>query len=166
MPTPRSTKLRLLTVACTALTFACIALWGVSIWYYAGRFDSDGQNSTIAGMLLIDGTFTIFWQDSRYTADTLWVSSWFWQPSQPTVHWVPEFEWGQVHRWVSIPLWIPVALSLLATIAARHAERRSRRPARAALCPTCRYDLAATTTGTPCPECGTPTPAAPPTPPA
>lgn len=166
MPTLRSTKLRLLTVACTALTFACIALWGVSIWYYAGRFDGDAQDRTIAGKLLINGTFTFFWQDPRYTADTLWVSSWFWQSSHPLVRWVPEFDWGQVRRWVSIPLWIPVALSLLATIAARHAERRSRRPALAGLCPTCRYDLSVTPANSPCPECGTPTSTAPPTPPA
>ncbi|MBY0112255.1 MAG: hypothetical protein K2Y21_05495 [Phycisphaerales bacterium] len=58
---------------------------------------------------------------------------------------------------VTLPLWIPTGLAFAATITAWHFELRSRRRARAGLCPTCRYDLAAAPVGAPCPECGRPT---------
>jgi hypothetical protein len=55
-----------------------------------------------------------------------------------------------------IPLWafaIPLAFT---TALLWRSELSARRRARAGLCPTCRYDLSATPTGAPCPECGTP----------
>lgn len=157
MPKARSTKLLVLAIACTALTMGLVAAWGVSVWCYAGRFDGDDQNSMINGAVLMRGCCVVFWQDPRYTANTQWVSAYFWKPSNADVYWHAEFSRGQVHRFLSIPLWLPVAPALPLTCLAWRAELRSRQPARAGLCPTCRYDLAATPTGAPCPECGTPT---------
>jgi hypothetical protein len=55
-----------------------------------------------------------------------------------------------------IPLWAFATPLALTTALLWRSELAARRRARAGLCPTCRYDLAATPAGAPCPECGTP----------
>lgn len=55
-----------------------------------------------------------------------------------------------------IPLWAFAAPLAMATALLWRSELAARRRARAGLCPTCHYDLAATPTAAPCPECGTP----------
>ena len=56
-----------------------------------------------------------------------------------------------------IPLWAFAVPLSMATALLWRSELAARRRARAGLCPTCGYDLAAIPTGAPCPECGTPT---------
>jgi hypothetical protein len=55
--------------------------------------------------------------------------------------------WG-----VIVPLWLPVLLLTLPTVATVRSRRRRKANARAGLCPQCGYDLRATPAR--CPECG------------
>ena len=67
---------------------------------------------------------------------------------------------GYQTRWLRVtivPVWVFAAPLALATALLWRSELAARRRARAGLCPTCHYDLAATPAGAPCPECGTPT---------
>lgn len=57
-----------------------------------------------------------------------------------------------------VPLWALAAPLALATALLWRSEFAARRRARVGLCPNCRYDLSATPTGSPCPECGSPAP--------
>lgn len=164
MPKARSKNLLVLAIACTAITTALGAAWGVSTRYYAGRLYDNVGDSGIAGVLLGHGTVTVISSTADANEDRMWYAWWMFQPTDGSVRWLPNTRIEQRRSMVSIPLWIPTGLAFAATIAAWHFELRSRRRARAGLCPTCRHDLAATPTGAPCPECGTPTSTAPPTP--
>jgi hypothetical protein len=74
--------------------------------------------------------------------------SWYWRPS-----WVVY----QTTTFLYLPLWIPVALVLIPTIAAWRLDILARRRARLNLCPKCHYDRAGIVggaAGAKCPECG------------
>lgn len=58
-------------------------------------------------------------------------------------------EWG-----LAIPLWIPLAPTLLATTAAWRLDALARRRARAGVCPKCHYDRTGVAPYAVCPECG------------
>jgi hypothetical protein len=55
---------------------------------------------------------------------------------------------------VIVPLWLPLAPTLLATAAAWRLDALARRRARAGLCPKCHYDRAGIAADAKCPECG------------
>jgi hypothetical protein len=61
-------------------------------------------------------------------------------------------------RWsIWVPLWTPVAILILPTVAAWRFDalaRRRERAARLNLCPKCNYDRAGIAAGAACPECG------------
>jgi hypothetical protein len=71
----------------------------------------------------------------------------------------PRFWWlyfggpGDTLR-VGIPLWLPLAPTLLATAAAWRLDALARRRACAGLCPKCGYDRAGLAASAVCPECG------------
>ena len=56
--------------------------------------------------------------------------------------------------WVTIPLWMPLAPTLLATAAAWRLDALARRRARAGVCAKCGYDRAGLAASAVCPECG------------
>ncbi len=57
-------------------------------------------------------------------------------------------------RFMAIPLWPAVLLSLLATAAAWRADAKYLRRARVGSCAACGYDRAGLAAGAVCPECG------------
>jgi hypothetical protein len=58
------------------------------------------------------------------------------------------------NRWVWIPLWMPLVISLGVTAAAWRLEVLARRRARVGKCAACGYDRAGLKAGAVCPECG------------
>lgn len=157
MPKARSKALLVLAIACTTLTTALVAAWVVSVFFFAGYVSGLRHYALAQGTFLTRGALALSWQNDRWTVGM--PPAWVWssRPPRDVLIWLPAIETGPRRRLVTIPMWMPVSLSLLATYAAWRYELRSRRRARAGLCPTCRYDLAATPAGAPCPECGTPT---------
>ncbi len=55
---------------------------------------------------------------------------------------------------ISIPIWIPLLLSLFVAIIARHFYLRLARATRIGLCAICGYNRAEVDSASPCPECG------------
>lgn len=157
MPKARSKKLLVLAIACTTLTTALVAAWGVSVFRFAGYISGLRHYALAEGTFLTRGAVYVSWRSEQWTAGTARVTVWQARPPRDPLIWLPAIELGPIRRIVTIPMWMPVSVSLLATYTAWRYTLRSRRRARAGLCPTCRYDLAATPAGAPCPECGTPT---------
>ena len=164
MQKARSKKLLVLAIACTMLTVVTASAWGTSVFLLAIRHDSDGHDPAFGFMGLGRGTFALSWSPANKARGPIVRGRWFIGRSDASTIWWPTVTGFGVGNIIAIPLWMPTGLAFAATIVSWRYELRSRRRARAGLCPTCRYDLAATPTGAPCPECGTPTPAAPPTP--
>lgn len=80
----------------------------------------------------------------------VWTHTWSW-----ITYWVPRARLARdYHRWIDIPLWIPVVsffawLSVLWRASSRRKYRRRR-----GLCIKCGYELTGNVSGV-CPECGT-----------
>jgi hypothetical protein len=71
-------------------------------------------------------------------------------------YWRPLISFHSPSWWVIIPLWLPLAPTLLATAAAWRLDALARRRARAGVCPKCDYDRAGLASSAVCPECGMP----------
>ncbi len=80
---------------------------------------------------------------------------WEVRPHDPHFRW--SLDWASRSSvWlISVPLWMPLALSVIVTAAAWRLDTLARRRARMNLCPKCNYDRTGLAAGVVCPECGT-----------
>ena len=152
----RSKKLLVLAIVCTALTTGLVAVWIATLSLSIERFETDARNWVVGGIAARDGAIAIHWTPPNGVRGPTLDNGWTSTPRSGSVRWWASVRKAGAGKIVRIPLWMPTCLALAAGATAWHLELRSRRRARAGLCPTCRYDLAATPTGAPCPECGTP----------
>lgn len=138
--------------AAASLVLAAVwigGLWRGIVWHHVNRVSGEYRSAALGcGVLYLARTT---YPNSLPPPPGLWfiplragdgASSW---------RWLPRFHWGGWMAWeVFVPLWMPLALSVAATVRSRRLEQRL-----AGGCPICRYDLAGNTTGV-CPECGAP----------
>jgi hypothetical protein len=76
----------------------------------------------------------------------------------PLLEWWFDGYFSPSYQYLSVPLWLPTALALAATITARRLDAKARRLNSALTCPRCAYPRAGLAAGAVCPECGSPAP--------
>ncbi len=155
------TALRWISSALTGLLVAC---WIGSAWWCL-----EWHNGTLEEVVVQCGCLraTI---EMGPTSSTSTMNGWyFWKlPPDAPMQWMPRYQHSRFLSaipgaplchifYLTLPLWIPAALSAVPTAAAWHLHRLARRrehAARTHRCPRCGYDLAGIAPATPCPECG------------
>ncbi|MBY0112256.1 MAG: hypothetical protein K2Y21_05500 [Phycisphaerales bacterium] len=148
-----SRRSRLRTFAARAsltMLVALMVVWGASAWvgihwHFAPRYM----------VSIADGACWFERDDGGFVAAEHVV----WVLPLESRRWCFEFyrESGSGFWLRSIPLWAFAAPLAMATALLWRSELAARRRKHPELCPRCGYNNAATPTGAPCPECGTPT---------
>ena len=129
------------------LTVLLVVVWIGSGWWTLGSDLAGGRGLTLmAGRVVFAYPFSVSGMQPYFTTGRL-------NAACPFESW---FDWGPWNgiRYVSVPLWLPALLSLLATAFAWRADLNHLRRTRAGLCPACGYDRAGLVAEAVCPECG------------
>ena len=125
-----------------------LAVWITSAWWYVSWWFRWGDSMAVGGGAAYVGHNILdippAARGAHYGLST----------GTPFTWWFADYKYGAGGHMV-IPLWSPVFLALLPTVAAWHLDTLTRRRAGVNLCPKCNYDRTGLAPGAVCPECGT-----------
>jgi hypothetical protein len=123
------------------VTGLLVVVWIGSMFVAGNRRGPNGWAAAGAGRVGIG------WYNQSGSFDQPWFVM-----TSPKINWSIEANRGRL----IIPLWLPVALSLVFTASVHWYDVYARRRAlaRINLCPKCKYDRAGLAAGAVCPECG------------
>jgi hypothetical protein len=107
-------------------------------------------------LLIVDGQLSMGWDPTQDWWDTMYdnvgYGEWYCEKRRRgKLRWMPDFGSSTRRRFVDVPLWIPLLVSLAVTSLL---WQRTRTPRDAAACTSCGYSLRGLPAGSRCPECG------------
>ncbi len=148
MARPRRTG-RILKRAGLALSLIIVVQWGLSQFWAWGYLETTSFPFTVCG--IGDGSLVY----ANLIGPAPRFSGWFVRESTEDMNWKPQWEGNPGLRVITLPLWIPFALTLLVFFVLPKAFLRWRERYRIPLhcCQKCGYDLTGNVSGI-CPECG------------
>lgn len=153
--------------------FRRIVKWGgaalsaafLAAWLASARWCLEWHDGTLNEVVVQCGAARITCETGPSVSYSVKNGWYFWKlPETSLSVWRPRLQLSSYHSttpgvdvritYATLPLWMPVALALVPTVAAWYLDGRARRRVAPHLCPKCRYDRTGLAAEAACPECG------------